>query len=451
MILSLFISLYAVFVYQGLEIWPLITVTLLSSLLFPHKKDSYYSRILFLFIILLFYPLSERVLALSSFSAGFEREVITVLSGTAIEDGSISLYGKESVLVSATEVNIKSGEVSSARGIIRISYPDRIHIHAGDRALFEGSFSDYGFNAKRVRVKRRGSVNIFRNKVDNFITSHLSSSKEVFSLQCLLLLGRKTEAKSSLSEMARESGTSYLLALSGMHISLFSFLLGFVLAPCLGKKRGRVVSLSLLLVYVIVVGPKPSLVRALLFSTVLFVFPQISAIEALFISLFLQLLFLPESLLELSSVYSYLSLSGILAFGEVLKKNIDRLIYLPLFILNSLAASVSAIVYTVPFSYAVFKSYTFSSIFTGPLAIVVVYLFMVISIISLFVSPLDKVLVKIYDILSLILEKGGTLAPFETLKPYFLLLFCILCLVLLSTILSFIRERKRCGISTIQV
>nr|MCR5732543.1 ComEC/Rec2 family competence protein [Sphaerochaetaceae bacterium] len=308
-----------------------------------------------------------------------------------------------------------------------------------------------GFNAKRVRVKRRGSVNIFRNKVDNFITSHLSSSKEVFSLQCLLLLGRKTEAKSSLSEMARESGTSYLLALSGMHISLFSFLLGFVLAPCLGKKRGRVVSLSLLLVYVIVVGPKPSLVRALLFSTVLFVFPQISAIEALFISLFLQLLFLPESLLELSSVYSYLSLSGILAFGEVLKKNIDRLIYLPLFILNSLAASVSAIVYTVPFSYAVFKSYTFSSIFTGPLAIVVVYLFMVISIISLFVSPLDKVLVKIYDILSLILEKGGTLAPFETLKPYFLLLFCILCLVLLSTILSFIRERKRCGISTIQV
>lgn len=435
MVLSLFIALFSAFLYLGLEIWPLF------PLLFPSLVKAVRGRRYLLFSALLSSALSllllgSRCLDLCLFSSGFESADIAYATGHAVSDDEIGKFSRRSVVLRVEEVNLKMGDVASARGLVRISFPSYSHIYSGDLVKAEGSFSSSVFNARRVRVLKRSTLADFRRRVSSLISSRFSEDDDVERLEELLLLGRKRDLEDPLSELARRSGTSYILALSGMHISLFSFLFALVLSPLFGRRAGRCISLSLLLLYVIVIGPKPSLMRALLLSLVLFLLPSLESIEALYFTLFLQCLFCPESLPSLSSCFSYLSLAGILGLGPVLRSHIENLVILPLFLVSTISASVSALVYTIPLTLSVFKEYTLSSILAGPIAAALVYLFMLLSILSLVLPLPDALLLWVYRLLEKVLSFGAQVGMHEDFLAYLLLLCCILCLVVLSTILS---------------
>ena len=78
-----------------------------------------------------------------------------------------------------------------------------------------------------------------------------------------LLLGDRSAVDPGLLELVRRAGAMHLLALSGMHLAVLAGLLGMMLFPLIGRPAGVVASL-LLAVYFWIVGPIPSLLRALL-------------------------------------------------------------------------------------------------------------------------------------------------------------------------------------------
>ncbi len=447
MSISIFIALYALFIYLGFEVWPLVLLLVPSGvlLLLSHR---YLHLALVLLAGLLFLLLSDRVLDIQGFSSGFDRDRIVSLVGRAEEDGRVGKFYREAVTVSAMEVNVKGGDVAIARGKVRVLYPDFVHVVSGDTVRFYGHFGEFCFNADGVEVLKRSSLYPFRRSCMEFLEGRFSQDKRVNELQSLLLLGLSIDPESHISSLARESGTSYILALSGMHISLISLMLSLIIRPIVGRRGGRVVSLSLLLIYVMLVGPKPSLLRALILSLVLFLLPLESGAEALGVSLLLQLLLFPESLLSLSAAYSYISLGGIMGLGPLLENRLKRIVILPEYLVSSLSASVSALVYTVPFTFHIFGHYTLSSILTGPLAVLVVYVFMILSILSLFLPLPSSFLIWCYRLLEWILERGRSVGMRESLDSYVHLLLFILCLLLVSTILSHIEDVRRCGIST---
>ena len=367
-------------------------------------------------------------------SYGFDEAKVASVTGRVAEDSVVSLWGRRSCVIKLLECNLKSGDVATAKGRVRVSYSGS-SLYAGDIVRFSGRFSDSGFNAKSFTLIRRLPVTRVREKFISMVLEHIGGDDEERELSVLLLLGIKSDPESTVSELARKSGNSHILALSGMHLSLFTWMLSALLTPVFGKRYARLISLSLLLLYILMIGPKPSLLRAFILSLVFFVFSPEKGIDALVFCFVIQLVLLPDTVLTLSSLLSYLSLSGIISVTGQLVSAVDAFVIVPEKPLSALFATVSALLFTVPVSYHVFGSYQLSSLLTSPVTGIIIYLYMIFSIISLFVPPAAEVCSCLYDALIFVMEKGASAAMFETLDGYYVL-FASAVLILFSGLIK---------------
>ena len=82
-----------------------------------------------------------------------------------------------------------------------------------------------------------------------------------------LLLGDTIQVTPLVREAFRTTGTSHIIAISGLHFSLLGAALSFILEILLLPPRGRFIALAILFAtYVWIVGPSPSVVRGALFT-----------------------------------------------------------------------------------------------------------------------------------------------------------------------------------------
>ncbi len=178
MALSLFIALYVLFLYLGLNVWPLLLLSVpvvMKSLM----ERRYLCSLAVVITIFLFLLLSPRALDVQSFSCGFDAEDITCITGHAVTDGTLGKFHRQSVTMRAEEANVKGGDVASARGLVLLSYPESVHIVSGDLVSAEGKFSDFSFNAKRVRVIKRSTLERFRSRIHLLIERRFSRDGDV--------------------------------------------------------------------------------------------------------------------------------------------------------------------------------------------------------------------------------------------------------------------------------
>ena len=323
-----------------------------------------------------------------------------------------------------------------------MTYSGDVRLYSGDRVLFYGSLNDYGFKAAYFRLLSATTVREKRKTVLEMLERMIDpdSSREN-NLSLMLLSGCSADNDFPLSELARESGTSYVLALSGMHLSVFSLLIQLVLSPLLGRRNARLISILVIAFYVFYIGPKASILRAFILSTVFFMSKgKISGVRALFITFTLHSVFFPLTLLSLASCYSYLSLLGIMSLSAVLKNAIDEIILLPESIASNISAGAAAILFTSPLSYCVFGTYQLSAVLTGGLISALVYLYMIISLIP-YLFPLRK---YVYFLIESLMKIGAEFPQSESLTPYIVFSVSLLLLILLSYILKK-KRRLRCG------
>lgn len=167
-----------------------------------------------------------------------------------------------------------------------------------------------------------------------------------------------TGDKSGLSDVAytalQRSGLAHAVAVSGMHVS---FLAG-VLCLLLGRHRRRtaLIALPLLLVFMLLTGSTPSVVRAVLMQSLVLLAPILGregdGATSLFFALLVLLLQNPYAAQSLSLQLSFLSVAGILLFTEPmferlwaalpLKNRLTRAV------LASLCTSLGALSLTTP-------------------------------------------------------------------------------------------------------
>jgi competence protein ComEC len=163
------------------------------------------------------------------------------------------------------------------------------------------------------------------------------------------LIGYRDYLDDDIEQGYRKAGCAHVLALSGMHLAVITALLALALKGPLGLKAAAVVGGLVVFLYVLFVGPQPSLVRSVLMyllgATALVVGLPRPTASILALAFLGQIGADPTVATSLSFILSYLALGGILFFSEGLAYFLRP--FLGPALAPSLAASLGAFLATM--------------------------------------------------------------------------------------------------------
>lgn len=309
---------------------------------------------------------------------------IDTIKGTIISSPSKTSSGQTySCLLKLTEVQSKS-TVSSAKGYIKVFIPateieshfpgklysksknNSVMYEAGGFYTFRGKYSKNYFVVNNC-INSFWSSSIF-GKIDFFrALCRLQFKRLMFSwgngggLLLALLSGSKEYTEEIVSENFRNAGLSHILALSGMHLSMFSFISLFIGSKLKNKKATYFIKFFVLTIFVWFAGFSPSLLRAYICSMLLLLASIISynkpdMIIILCLSFIIQCLISPLDINNTGFMLSYSALAGILLFNNYFSEFFTKV--LPEYFSKSLSASCSAQIFTIPISLKLFGAFS---------------------------------------------------------------------------------------------
>ncbi len=230
-----------------------------------------------------------------------------------------------------------------------------------------------------------------------------------------LLSGARDYLDADLSDSFRRAGLSHVLALSGMHLSLFSSLLG--------KRRNFFVRFLCMACFVFFAGFSPSLFRAFLCALLL------SACGCLHVpgadgKAVLGCVFLLHVLLRRGDIYSpafmlsYGAMAGILLLSDPVHRLISP--FVPPVLATPLAPSVAAFIATAPISFCIFGFVAPAGILASVIVSSLIGLFMLLSLVLLLLAfsfpVLAPVGASVLNVLLVIIEHVvGAFAAFPVI------------------------------------
>ncbi|WP_461256380.1 ComEC/Rec2 family competence protein [Treponema sp. R80B11-R83G3] len=330
---------------------------------------------------------------------GLPEAQITGIEGVLLEDPRIISGGKAIVTVSLRKCAAGSASRAIGSGEITVFFSQESaeklkHFGRGTVVFAEGplrssergnSGRSWSVSAKSLHVVEppppieRMRTGIRLNLIKRF------SGKPWGGLALALLLGIKDNLDTELAVMYRNSGLSYILALSGMHLAILAALITFLFKKPLGLKASAICGAAIILLYCFLVGSMPSLNRAAMMY-ILGVLAVIGALprkpmSILSLSFIIQIIVTPSAGNSISFILSYLALVGILIIGKPLSSLFAG--KAPDILLQPLAMSCGAFLATAGVCGSVFGILAPIGIITGLVMVPLTTVFMIGSIIWL--------------------------------------------------------------------
>ena len=212
-----------------------------------------------------------------------------------------------------------------------------------------------------------------------------------------LLCGAREYTDPETSDAFRRAGLSHILALSGMHLSMFSSIALFFGNKAGIKKLTFILRITVLFQFVWFAGLSPSLLRAFI-CTILTILAAIAGadkpdlLSILCFSFLLQSAICPQDIHNAAFILSYGALAGILLTGSFFKAFYSK--FSPKAIASSLSAATGAQTITAPLSLKIFGSFSpigiLSATVVSPFVTVFIYSGLLLIILSLMFPILSK-------------------------------------------------------------
>jgi competence protein ComEC len=441
---------------------------------FSDLKIRYYfrkiCRYVTAFAVGFFLGLTARtVYTASELRLGLPRERVRGITGLLLDDPRAFSDGRGMGYIKVSGAAGTGGVQSSAHGRVLVFFPagaiPRLKEFGRAAPVYvEGAFianTGSGFGAGSPPF-RAGSVHLLgtASVVEQFRTGIRMEILEKFTgfpwggLASALILGVKDDLDAVVSDLFKSAGCSHVLALSGMHLAIVSALIAFLLKKPLGIKPAALGGAFFILLYVYLVGPQPSLVRAAIMyllgtAAVLGAFPR-QPIPLLGLAFLVQILLDPSSGDTLSFMLSYLALGGILIAGEALHDLFRG--KLPEILAQPLSASLGAFIATAAVSSAAFGVIRPGGIWAGLGIVPLSTLFMILAIVYLGVSfllppltgLLGLVLSGLYDLLGRTASLASRFPGIEGLSPVLLggiSLVFVVCLLFVQNYCALWRKK----------
>ena len=396
---------------------------------------------------------------------GIDEKNVTAIEGVLLEDPRIISGGSAMASLSLQKCAGKgtSGNIHpDSSGVITVFFSqvnaDKLKNFGRGTAVFaEGTLrsSSYGwsFSARSLHVINPASP-LERMRTGIRLNLAARFEKERWGgLALALLLGIRDNLDSGFAERYRESGLSYILALSGMHLAILAAIIAFLLKRPLGLKVSAITGAILIILYCFLVGPMPSLNRSALMYilgviALLGALPK-NSISILSLSFLIQIIADPASGSTLSFALSYAALLGIIITGQAFSFLLAGKI--PDFILQPLSLSAGAFLATAGICSFTFGLIAPAGIIAGLLIVPLTTIFMVGSIIWLLLGIfslsflLNFPLTILYNLMETISGAAGFI-PGLTANPFFVLAFSLA----LSVLIVVFEYRRRKAMLTLR-
>lgn len=248
-------------------------------------------------------------------------------------------------------------------------------------------------------------------------------SGEPGNLLAAMIGGDSSICGNSLQKALVNTGLAHIAAVSGLHISVLA---GFFVA-ILGKRKGYLFSLPLIVAYAFIAGASPSALRAVIMQVIVmlsvFFYKEYDPMSALFTALLVLIMQNPFAILSTSLLLSFAATFGILLMNGSIMETVLR--YSPkcsflkkayYWVMGSCSVSLSAMIFTMPITLLIFGRASMLSLVSNLLTVWMVSISMMGGIVLLAIScismPVALLLAKIVQLpliyLVWIIEKLGS-------------------------------------------
>ena len=205
-------------------------------------------------------------------------------------------------------------------------------------------------------------LHLLRGQISEIFRKQLSN--EEFGLAQALLLGDASEVDPTSKADFSATGAIHVLAVSGMHVSLFAQILWLFFGlfhRVFSKITVQIVCIAILWAYAVLTGLSPSVVRSVLMFTVLQI-GQISGKQSeqnhlLFLCAFLMLATDPDCAMDIGFQLSFLAVFGIVNFQKPIEAWIKIKPKWLCFIWKNTSVALAAQALTLPLTFYYFHAF----------------------------------------------------------------------------------------------
>lgn len=191
------------------------------------------------------------------------------------------------------------------------------------------------------------------------------------------LLGMKDDLSEEEKEMFSKTGTSHIIAISGLHTNIICILIAYVIRG-INKLYKLFILIVIMVLYSIMVGFSPSIVRAVAFVAVMylsvFLFKKRDGITTLSLIASLLIINNPYTIYNVSFQLSFLATLSILYFNKMIRKRLK---------FDIISMTIAANILTMPVVYYVFGGIPILSILGNIVIIPFIGIIMNLSIFSI--------------------------------------------------------------------
>lgn len=249
-------------------------------------------------------------------------------------DADIISYGyntctdKLKIIAYADDANISPGDIIRAEGKL-YSFDEPTNPYQSNYKIYMLSNGyDYSMWCEGISLTGQKSNELIyniekaREYVNNFFDSSMPEREA--GVAKALTTGYKDDISEETRENFKRLGISHVLAVSGLHVTIVSYLILYIGIEVLGlqKRKAVLVAAAVLMFYLFFTGFSPSAVRAVMMSVITFtgllLYKNSDRINTAAFSAFVMLCINPLYLWNVSFQLSYIGIAAVIAAMEIL-------------------------------------------------------------------------------------------------------------------------------------
>ncbi len=304
-------------------------------------------------------------------------------------------------------------------------------------SIFLGAYGAKDIHITRPTVK---SIRFYFQRLRCFVTDKLryGFGDRIAGLLVGILTGDKSCLDDGLYEAFRQTGIAHLMAVSGLHLSLWVFSLGSVITQKKKTERLRTLLLMSAVIFIMLLAGMSESVKRAGFMCLVYLSGKLirkdsDSLNSLGFAVLVILLYNPAAVLSVSLQLSFLSTLGILTLGKLCLERSETIIgsksintpvkKLFRFVSDMFIISISVLVFTLPVLVYSFGGFSSVSAFVNTLISPVVTPLLILSGLCVLLSPLSFIAYPLMLTVRLLSEYIILIASFfSSIKNAFVLI-----------------------------